>query len=74
MTAAAVSRSTPSGTGTTADAGSTAWRAALPSVCGQATRSPSRTPSTPGPTERTVPAASLPPTNGGDVGYTPSRW
>ena len=68
MTAAAVSRSTPSGTSTSPDAGSAANAAALPSACGQATRSPAWKPSTPSPTATTVPAPSLPLTNGGVVG------
>ncbi len=69
MLAAAISRSTPSGTGTTRSAAITTCSAyPVWGVIAQATRSPTETPSTPAPTAETVPAPSLPATKGSGRG------
>ena len=64
MAAAATSRSTPSGTGTTRCAGLLTTVDSLPLDWHQATRSPTETSVTPAPTAVTVPAPSSPRTNG----------
>jgi hypothetical protein len=67
-TAAAVSSSTPPGTGTTRAAGTTALVAYAPGRIAQATRSPAAMPTTPSPTAATVPAASVPSWSGSSPG------
>ena len=68
MAAAATSRSTASGTGTTRRAGLLTTVDSLPDAWHHATRSPTATSETPGPTAVTVPAPSSPRTNGVGTG------
>ena len=68
-TAAASSLDVPSGTGTATAASTTARSAYEPCAAVQATRSPTDTPSTSGPSAATAPAPSTPATWGG--GGTP---
>jgi hypothetical protein len=69
ITAAATSRSTPPGTGTSRATGRFASSAyPPPSTMAQATRSPTDRSATSAPTSATVPAPSEPATNGSDFG------
>ncbi len=62
--AAADTRSMAGSTGCRAPADTTTWSAKAPNSVEPITRSPTARPSTPGPSEATVPANSLPTVNG----------